>query len=36
MALHMGIGRGLGVEKYVFQEDVRKAKELIVKAITEK
>ena len=30
------IGKGLGVEKYISQEDIRKAKELIIKAIMEK
>jgi hypothetical protein len=36
VALHTDIGKGLGVEKYISQEDVRKAKELIIKAILEK
>lgn len=32
-ALHLDIGKGLGVEKYISQEEVKKAKELVVKAI---
>jgi hypothetical protein len=36
VALHTDIGKSLGVEKYISQEDVRKAKELIIKAILEK
>jgi len=36
VALHTDIGKGLGVEKYISQEDIRKAKELIIKAIMEK
>ncbi|MBX5328828.1 MAG: putative zinc-binding protein [Candidatus Bathyarchaeota archaeon] len=36
VALHTDIGKGLGVEKYVSQEDIRKAKELIIKSILEK
>ncbi|MBS7655453.1 putative zinc-binding protein [Candidatus Bathyarchaeota archaeon] len=36
MALHTDIGKGLGVEKYISQEDIKKAKELIIKAIMEK
>jgi uncharacterized metal-binding protein len=36
VALHIDIGKGLGVEKYISQEDINKAKELIVKAIMEK
>jgi uncharacterized metal-binding protein len=36
VALHTDIGKSLGVEKYISQEDIRKAKELIVKAILEK
>lgn len=33
IALHTDIGKGLGVEKYISQEDIKKAKELIIKAI---
>jgi len=36
VALHTDIGKGLGVEKCISAEDVRKAKELIVKTILEK
>ena len=36
VALHTDIGKGLGVEKHISQEDIRKAKELIIKAIMEK
>jgi uncharacterized metal-binding protein len=36
VALHTDIGKGLGLEKYISQEDVKKAKELIIKAIMEK
>ena len=36
VALHTDIGKGLGVEKYISQEDIKKAKELIIKAILEK
>ncbi|MEM3726333.1 MAG: putative zinc-binding protein [Candidatus Bathyarchaeia archaeon] len=36
VALHTDIGKGLGVEKYVSNEDIRKAKELIIKALLEK
>ena len=36
VALHTDIGKGLGLEKYISQEDVEKAKELIIKAIMEK
>jgi uncharacterized metal-binding protein len=35
IALHTDIGKGLGVEKYISQEDIEKAKELIIKAIME-
>jgi len=35
VALHTDIGKGLGIEKYINQDDVRKAKELIIKAIME-
>lgn len=34
-ALHLDIGKGLGVEKYISQEEVKKAKELVVKTILE-
>lgn len=33
--LHTDIGKGLGVEKYISQEEIEKAKELITKAIME-
>jgi uncharacterized metal-binding protein len=36
VALHTDIGNGLGIEKYISEDDVRKAKELIVKSILEK
>jgi uncharacterized metal-binding protein len=36
VALHTDIGKGLGLEKYISQEDVKKVKELIIKAIMEK
>lgn len=36
VALHTDIGKGLGVKKYISQEDINKAKELIIKAIMEK
>jgi len=36
VALHTDISKGLGVEKYISKEDVRKAKELIIKTILEK
>jgi len=36
VALHTDIGKGLGLENYISQEDVKKAKELIIKAILEK
>ncbi|MEM2865850.1 MAG: putative zinc-binding protein [Candidatus Hadarchaeales archaeon] len=36
VALHTDIDKGLGVEKYISQEDIKKAKELIIKAIMEK
>ncbi|MEM2911564.1 MAG: putative zinc-binding protein [Candidatus Bathyarchaeia archaeon] len=36
VALHRDIGKGLGVEKYISQEDIKKAKEFIMKAIMEK
>jgi len=36
VALHTDIGKGSGVEKYISQEDIKKAKELIIKAIMEK
>jgi uncharacterized metal-binding protein len=35
IALHTDIGKGLGVEKYISQEDIERAKELIIKAIME-
>jgi uncharacterized metal-binding protein len=35
-ALHIDVGKGLGLEKYISENDVKKAKELIVKAILEK
>jgi uncharacterized metal-binding protein len=35
VALHTDISKGLGVEKYISQEDVKKAKDLIIKAILE-
>ena len=35
IALHTDIGKGLGVEKYISQEGIEKAKELIIKAIME-
>jgi uncharacterized metal-binding protein len=35
VALHTDIGKGLGIENYIFQEDIRRAKELIIKAISE-
>ena len=30
-ALHIDIGKGLGIEKYISADEVRKAKELIIK-----
>ena len=36
VALHTDIGKGLGLENYISQEDIRKAKDLIIKAIMEK
>jgi uncharacterized metal-binding protein len=36
VSLHTDIGKGLGIEKYISEDDVRKAKELIVKSILEK
>ncbi|MEM3698170.1 MAG: putative zinc-binding protein [Candidatus Bathyarchaeia archaeon] len=36
VALHTDIGKRLGVEKYISQGDISKAKELIIKAILEK
>ena len=36
VVLHTDIGKNLGVEKYISQEDIRKVKELIIKAIMEK
>jgi uncharacterized metal-binding protein len=36
VALHTDICEGLGVEKYLSQEDINKAKELIIKSILEK
>jgi uncharacterized metal-binding protein len=36
IALHIDIGKNLGVKKYVSKDDVRKAKELIVQSIMEK
>jgi uncharacterized metal-binding protein len=35
-ALHIDVGKGLGVEKYISEDDIKKAKELIVKTILEK
>ncbi len=34
-ASHTDIGKGLGVEKCISQEDIKKAKEVIMKAIME-
>ncbi|MGQ9461376.1 MAG: putative zinc-binding protein [Candidatus Bathyarchaeaceae archaeon] len=34
-ALHTDIGKGLGVEKYISADEVKRAKELIVKTILE-
>ena len=34
-ALHLDIGKGLGVEKYISEEEIRRAKELIIKTILE-
>jgi uncharacterized metal-binding protein len=36
VALHTDIGKGLGVMKYISEDYVKKAKELVVKAILEK
>ncbi|MEM2971728.1 MAG: putative zinc-binding protein [Candidatus Bathyarchaeia archaeon] len=36
VALHTDIGKGLGVEKYISEADIKKARELIVKSILEK
>lgn len=35
-ALHTDIGKGLGVEKYISADEVKRSKELIVKTILEK
>lgn len=35
VALHTDIGKGLGVEKYISEDEINKAKELILKTIVE-
>ena len=34
-ALHLDVGKGLGMDKYISEEEVKRAKELIVKTILE-
>lgn len=36
VALHTDIGKDLGLEEYISEDDIKKAKELIIKSILEK
>jgi len=36
IALHTDVSKGLGIEKYISGDDVRKAKELVVRSIMDK